>query len=151
MINYKYYLKKLTSNELGYRKNRLVTGQMLYLSKQAIDFFPHLEKRIHNDSTRIDINVEYQPNPVKVNLVFHNDKYSRNEGTRDEYRIYLNREIAPDDFFFRPNDIVIFERESINKYKLTLIKLGDSKYVHFDAIIKDNFVRGSHALVNSLF
>ena len=110
MSNFRYYLKKLTSNELGYRNNRLVTGQIFYISKQAVSFFPILNPKIHNDSINIEVKVEYKETPIFVNLVFHNDKYSRSEGTRDEYRIYLNRDIAPDDFFFRPNDIIIFDR-----------------------------------------
>jgi hypothetical protein len=149
--NFRYYLKKLTSNELGYRNNRLVTGQIFYLSKQAIEFFPPLSPQIHNDSIGIEITVEYRPSPVTVNLVFHNDKYSRSEGTRDEYRIYLNRDIAPDDFFFRPGDIIIFEKKSLSTYNLSLIKPSDSKYLYFEKLIKDNFVRGSHALVENLY
>jgi hypothetical protein len=151
MSDFKYYLKKLTSNELGYRNNRLVTGQIFYISKQAVSFFPPLNPKVHNDSTNIEVKVEYRTSPIFVNLVFHNDKYSRSEGTRDEYRIYLNRDIAPDDFFFRPNDIIIFERNANDKYILSLIKPSDTKYLHFETLIKENFVRGSHALVNNLY
>jgi hypothetical protein len=151
MSDFKYYLKKLTSNELGYRNNRLVTGQIFYISKQAVSFFPHLNPKVHNDSINIEVKVEYRTSPIFVNLVFHNDKYSRSEGTRDEYRIYLNRDIAPDDFFFRPNDIIIFERNANDKYILSLIKPSDTKYLHFETLIKENFVRGSHALVNNLY
>jgi hypothetical protein len=151
MNDFKYYLKKLTSNELGYRNNRLVTGQIFYISKQAASFFPPLNPKVHNDSTNIEVKVEYRTSPIFVNLVFHNDKYSRTEGTRDEYRIYLNRDVAPDDFFFRPNDIIIFERNDNDKYILTLIKPSDTKYLHFETLIKENFVRGSHALTESLY
>jgi hypothetical protein len=151
MSDFKYYLKKLTSNELGYRNNRLVTGQIFYISKQAVSFFPQLNPRVHNDSINIEVKVEYRTSPIFVNLVFHNDKYSRSEGTRDEYRIYLNRDVAPDDFFFRPNDIIIFERNGNDKYILTLIKPSNTKYLHFETLIKENFVRGSHALTESLY
>ena len=151
MSDFKYYIKKLNSNELGYRNNRLVTGQIFYISKQAVTFFPPLSPKIHNDSRNIEIKVEYRTSPIFVNLIFHNDKYSRPEGTRDEYRIYLNRDIAPDDFFFRPNDIIIFERTDIDKYILTFIKPTHTKYVYFENLIKENFVRGSHALVEHLF
>ena len=151
MSEFKFYIKKLTSNELGYRNNRLVTGQIFYISKQAVSFFPSLNPNIHNDSINIQVKVEYHSSPIQVNLVFHNDKYSRSEGTRNEYRIYLNRDIAPDDFFFRPNDIIIFEREATDKYVLSIIKPSDTKYVYFENLIKENFVRGSHALVENLF
>ena len=110
-MSYKYYLKKLTSNELGYRKGKLTNGQMFYISKQAADFFPPLSKEVNNDSAMLEFNVEYKEDPIFLNLVYHNDKFNREDGTRDEYRIYLNREIAPDDFFFRPGDIIVIERK----------------------------------------
>jgi hypothetical protein len=108
-MKYRYYLKKLTSNELGYRNGKLSTGQMFYISKQASEFFPPLSAEINNDSVFLEVDVEYRSEPVYLNMVYHNDKYNKEDGTRDEYRIYLNRDIAPDDFFFRPDDIVLFE------------------------------------------
>lgn len=98
-MSYKYYLKKLTSNELGYRKGKLTNGQMFYISKQAVEFFPPLRTEINNDTAVLEFNVEYKKEPIYLNIVYHNDKFNREDGTRDEYRIYLNREIAPDDFF----------------------------------------------------
>ena len=35
-MSYKYYLKKLTGNELGYRSGKLTTGQMFYISKMNL-------------------------------------------------------------------------------------------------------------------
>ena len=98
-MSYKYYLKKLTSNELGYRKGKLTTGQMFYISKQAAVFFPPLSSEINNDTVDIVFKVDYKQEPIFLSLVYHNDKYNRVDGTRDEYRIYLNRDIAPNDVF----------------------------------------------------
>jgi hypothetical protein len=147
-MSYKYYLKKLTSNELGYRKEKLTNGQMFYISKQAADFFPPLSKEINNDSAMLEFNVEYKEDPVYLNLVYHNDKFNREDGTRDEYRIYLNREIAPDDFFFRPGDIIVIEKMDEHKYFLEKFRAGNKKYEDLNAIIKESKIRGQHALTN---
>lgn len=149
-MNCRYYLKKLTSNELGYRKGKLTNGQMFYISKQAIAFFPSLSKKVNNDTVVLEFSVEYKEKPIYLNLVYHNDKFNREGGTRDEYRIYLNREIAPDDFFFRPGDIILIERKDENRYILEKIRKGDNKYVNLETIIKASKIRGQHGLVNFL-
>jgi hypothetical protein len=146
----KFYLKKLTENELGYRNGKLSNGQMFYISKQAADFFPPLSTEINNDSVVLEVNVEYRSEPVYLNLVYHNDKFNREDGTRDEYRIYLNREIAPDDYFFRPDDIVVFERLDEHKYYLKYFREGNAEYNKMNDLIKNSSTRGQHALVNKL-
>jgi hypothetical protein len=149
-MSFRYYLKKLTSNELGYRKGRLSTGQMLYVSKQAADFFPPLSAEVNNDSVLLEFIVDYRDHPVFLNLVYHNDKYNRQDGTRDEYRIYLNRDIAPDDFFFRPDDIVLMERLGDRRYSLRRYRTGNAHFVALDSIIAESSMRGRHALVDNL-
>jgi hypothetical protein len=147
-MDYKYYIKKLTYNELGYRKGKLTNGQMFYISKQATSFFPPLTTIINNDSVVLEFNVDYKKDPIYLNLVYHNDKFNRENGTRDEYRIYLNREIAPDDFFFRPNDIILIEKKDNFKYFLQRVREGNSNYALLDSIIKKCKTRGRHALIN---
>ena len=146
----KYYLKKLTSNELGYRKGKLTNGQMFYISKQAADFFPPLSKEVNNDFAMLEFNVEYKEDPIYLNLVYHNDKFNREDGTRDEYRIYLNREIAPDDFFFRPDDIIVFKRKDEYKYVLEKFREGNLIYNKLHTIITESKMKGKHALTDQL-
>jgi len=47
-------------------------------------------------------------------FVYHNDKYNRPGGSRDEYRIYLNKGLdfseTTSQRIYQPNDIVVFER-----------------------------------------
>lgn len=147
---YKYYLKKLTSNELGYRNQELKTGQIFYISKQAVEFFPPLRPDVNNDSVIIQVTVEYRENPIFVNLVYHNDKFNREDGTRDEYRIYLNRDIAPNDYFFRPGDIVVFCRISEFNYSMKKYREGDFEFESLNAKIKTSKLRGLHALLEEL-
>jgi hypothetical protein len=149
-MSYKYYLKKLTSNELGYRKGKLTNGQMFYISKQAADFFPPLSKEVNNDNAVLEFNVEYKEDPIYLNLVYHNDKFNREDGTRDEYRIYLNREISPDDFFFRPDDIIVIERKDEHQYVLEKFREGNKKYENLNTIISESKMRGQHALTNKI-
>jgi hypothetical protein len=149
-MSYRYYLKKLTSNELGYRKGKLSNGQMFYISKQAADFFPLLSSKINNDSVVIEVNVEYRTESVSLVLVYHNDKFNREDGTRDEYRIYLNRDIAPDDFFFRPGDIILFEKKDKNQYFLSKFREGNPEYEKMDELIKCSPTRGQHAFTNDI-
>jgi hypothetical protein len=149
-MSYKYYLKKLTSNELGYRKGKLSNGQMFYISKQAADFFPPLIAEINNDCVLLEFTVEYKEDPVYLNLVYHNDKFNRADGTRDEYRLYLNREIAPDDFFFRPDDIIVIEKKDLHKYSLEKFREGNQDYDRLNAIINESKMRGNHALKDKL-
>jgi hypothetical protein len=149
-MSYKYYLKKLTSNELGYRNGKLTTGQMIYISKQAAEFFPSLSSEINNDTVDIVFKVDYKQEPIFLSLVYHNDKYNRVDGTRDEYRIYLNRDIAPDDFFFRPDDIIVIERIIENKYKLVRYRKENNEYDKLNEIIINSKVRGKHALADEI-
>ena len=149
-MNYKYYIKKLTSNELGYRKGKLSTGQMFYISKQAADFFPPLSKLINNDSTDLVFEVDYRKDPIFLSLVYHNDKHNRVDGTRDEYRIYLNRDIAPDDFFFRPDDIIVMQRIAENRYKISRYRKENKGYENLNEIMENSKMRGKHALENKL-
>jgi hypothetical protein len=147
---HKYYLKKLTSNELGYRNDKLKTGQIFYISKQAVDFFPTLRADINNDNVMLQITVDYRESPIYVNLVYHNDKYNREDGTRDEYRIYLNRDMAPNDYFFRPGDIVVFCKISEFNYSLKKYREGDFEFDSFCEKIKTSKLRGFHALLDEL-
>lgn len=95
-------------------------GMMLYISKQAADFFPPLSREKINDCVVLEVYVEYRSQPLYLKMVYHNDKFSRSDGAKDEYRIYLNREISQDEFFFQPNDIVLFERLDTEKYILKI-------------------------------
>ncbi len=82
--------------------------------------------------------------------MYHNDKFSKLSGSRDEYRIYLNRDIAPDDFFFRPNDIIVIERKDENKYILEKFREGNKEYKRLGAIITESKMKGQHSLTENL-
>ena len=126
------------------------TGQMFYISKQAASFFPPLSASVNNDSVILEFNVEYRDYPVYATLVYHNDKYNREQGTRDEYRIYLNRDLAPDDFWFKPDDIIVFERTDENVYNLKRYRQGNEEFEKLNNLISKSSMRGQHALTDKI-
>lgn len=148
---YDYYLKKLTTQELGYRNGKLSTGAYFYISKQAVGkFFQELDKNKLNDSIILNfINCDFYLENLTATFVYHNDSHCKVDGTRDEYRIYLNRSLNPHDMYIRPNDIIIFKKLNDTSLIFKIIKCSDEKYHTFDNIIETSHIRGNHALLSS--
>jgi hypothetical protein len=144
----KYYVKKLTPQELGYRNGKQTTGAYFYISKAAIDFFPILGIEVLNDFAIISIKTKFSKEPVEATYVYHNDKFVRNEGTRNEYRVYLNRGVSPNDFSYKPGEIIVFERQSENSYNLLHFKDYDEEYLNLIEMINNSKIRGDHAFTN---
>lgn len=146
-MKYKKYVKKLTPQELGYRNGRLRNGQYFYISKSAVgSFFERLDKYILNDKRSLTFNDPLeQGKKIKATYVYHNDKYADN-GTRDEYRIYLNRNLAKHELHFQPNDIVVFEM--LNDSSINLQHYSESSDGYKDLLkeIENSKIRGNHSL-----
>ena len=144
------YLKKLTTQELGYRKGRLMTGGYFYISKSAVGtFFKELDKYVLNDFLRLDFNDPLEPrNTIKASYVYHNDKYSRENGTRNEYRIYHNRDIAKHELHFQPFEIVAFISDSDDNYRIEHFTPKDNNYHILEETIGKSKIRGNHALLS---
>jgi hypothetical protein len=146
---YDVYLKKLTTQELGYRKGRLMTGGYFYISKSAVGtFFKELDKYTLNDFLRLDFNDPLEPgNIIQASYVYHNDKYAKENGTRNEYRIYHNRDIATHSLHFQPFEIVAFIREGNDNYRIEHFTPNNVKYKLLEDLIKNSKIRGDHALL----
>lgn len=146
---YDVYVKKLTTQELGYRKGRLMTGGYFYISKSAIGtFFKELDKYILNDFLKLDFNDPLEPcNIIQATYVYHNDKYARENGTRNEYRIYHNRDIAKHELHFQPFEIVVFIKESDDNIRIEHFTPRDKKYKILIKTIEKSNLRGNHALL----
>jgi len=144
------YLKKLTTQELGYRRGRLMTGGYFYISKSAVgSFFKELSKNVLNDFLRLDFNDPLEPgNVIQASYVYHNDKYSKDNGTRNEYRIYHNRDIAKHELHFQPFEIVVFIKESENNFRIEHFNPRDKEYQTLQETILNSKIRGNHALLN---
>lgn len=146
-----FYIKKLTPQELGYRNGSLKTGGYFYISKNAAKhFFGLLSKNLLNDFRVVNIYTQNSSdNPAEATYVFHNDKHNSLKGTRDEYRIYLNRKIQFHDMHFRPGDIVVFCTEP-DKFTLKHFRLKDDKYNFWNDLLLEFGTRGNHAILNQL-
>ena len=149
-MKYEVYLKRLTPQELGYRRKRLMTGQYFYISKTAIgSFFKELSRDVVNDSLSLEFNDPLEEgNIITASYVYHNDKFSRPSGTRNEYRIYLNRDIAKHDLHFQPNDIVSFVKEGNNSYHIDHYRVRNDQYNELSEVIDNSKTRGAHALLD---
>lgn len=150
-----YYIKELNSHELGFRKgipNK--AGRYIYVTKLYGDFFPSLSKTVTNDNVLLPIIPPFSDSKVYSTFVYHNDKYTRVEGTRDEYRLYLNCGIDPDRNFFKPRDIVVFERIEISEmlplYRLYRFEETDANYGVLKQILSQSKITKTHAFVNEL-
>jgi hypothetical protein len=150
-LNPRYYLKKLSSNELGYRNGKRGQGQMFYVSKKAKDFFPMTSHKELNPSVEIYLYLNNKKTPIALNLIHHNDKLIKKNGTRDELRIYISRELAPSDDFFNPLDIILFERVGLDKYVFSIFRPQDNSYKYLDGLIDSSKIIGGHCLIDSLF
>ncbi|MFA6525025.1 MAG: HNH endonuclease [Patescibacteria group bacterium] len=150
----KFYIKKLTPQELGYRSGRPKGGgRYFYVSKDCLEFFPPLSENILNDSVLIPIIPPFSNNKVYSNFVYHNDKHAIENGTRDEYRLYLNKQIDPNGEYFSIDDIVVFEKqeekidqEIIPTYFLNRFLASAPEYNILNNIIEKSEIRGGHAL-----
>lgn len=149
-----FYIKKLGFQELGSPKydGKVARGRYIYISKEFIEFFPHLSKTVTNDAVVIPI-IPYFSN-VKVYswYVFHNDKHNQPNGTRNEYRLYLNKSIDLDRKLYKPNDIVVFERVMLEEDELMPIYFmyrfepSNENYEFLDKLIESSKSKGNHAL-----
>lgn len=110
-----YFIKKLRLNELGYVGGvpGKRGGQHFYISKNYLDFFPPLSKKIPQHLKILNI-VRHNHNlPAQAKYVYDNDKYhgGHPKNPRNERRININLNINPERKIFLKNDIIIFKKE----------------------------------------
>lgn len=118
----RYLLKRCGSQELGSMDASQTPrrGQYLLISKKLLSFFPALSITQLNDYCLIPVYPLYCEDKVYCRFVYHNDKYHESivDHPRDEYRLYLNREVQGGRLLFHPNGIVILrlvDEEDVDK------------------------------------
>lgn len=153
----KAYVKKLYSQELGYRRGEPgMAGRYFFVSKKYTGYFPPLSEIIKNDFAIIKVIPPDADKIVLTKFVYHNSKISENKpGGRDEYRIYMNSDIDPNGDYYKESDIVVIYKNVANENEILY------KIYHFAALeMSDQYIRlgellqkysdgsgGSHALV----
>lgn len=147
-----FYIKKLGSQELGSPKadGSVSRGRYIYVTKAYENFFPHLSTTVTNDNVLVPVIPPFSEEKIYTTLVYHNDKFNVEGGTRDEFRLYLNRNLDPDRGYFRVDDIVVFERietgTPVPLYFLYRFNAADPFYNDLAARIEASPIKGGHAL-----
>ena len=147
-----FYIKKLGSQELGSPKadGSVSRGRYIYVTKAYENFFPHLSTTVTNDNVLVPVIPPFSEEKIYTTLVYHNDKFNVEGGTRDEFRLYLNRNLDPDRGYFHVDDIVVFERietgTPVPLYFLYRFNAADSFYNDLAARIEASPIKGGHAL-----
>ena len=153
----KYYLKRCGFQELGSIKDgHPQRGRYLLISMDALEFFPALSTLQFNDSALLPIMTLYSGKKVYCNFVYHNDRFHGSTAAhpRNEYRIYLNKELENDRLLFETDDIVIIRPDEIEEdgerqmiYLLDLVQDKDSALYHeLNSRIEASPIRGAHAI-----
>ncbi|MCC6323461.1 HNH endonuclease [Candidatus Nomurabacteria bacterium] len=146
------YVHKLNAQELGYRGGEPgKAGRYIYISKKLSGlFFPPLSETIVNDNVLLDVIPPNSDDVVKTKFVYHNDKVAA-DGTRDEYRLYLNSGNDPGRDYYKPEDIVVIVKiisEDNFTYKILHYASIDREYPQLKSLLEGADTRnGTHALL----
>jgi hypothetical protein len=142
----KYYLKRCGHQELGSVKDgKAQRGRYLLTSMKALDFFPSLSIAQLNDSAILPIIPLYSGKKVYCSYVYHNDKFHDSTAVhpRNEYRIYLNKQLENNHFLFEKDDIVIIRAE-------ILIEDGEAQKIYWLDLVKNNSSALYHELSSKI-
>lgn len=156
----KYYLKKCGHQELGSVKDGKKQRGRYFLTSMnhdVLSFFPSLSTTQLNDYALLPIVPMYLNKKVYCSFVYHNDKFHNSQAKqpRNEYRIYLNKELEMGKLFFETEDIVIMRSEEVIVdetttqvvYFLEVVKDKTSNlYTQCDEIINEYPIKGGYGL-----
>mgnify|MGYP000575522140 CR=1 FL=1 len=159
-VNMRYYLKKCGFQELGSVKNgKPQRGRYLLtsMSKEVLGMFPPLSEAQLNDSALLPVIPLYSGKKVYCNYVYHNDKFHGSTAVhpRNEYRIYLNKELEEQQLLFSENDIIIIRAEEITEkdesqtiYYLDYLRNnGSALYEKLNKVIEDYPINGGYGIL----
>jgi hypothetical protein len=154
----RYYLKRCGHQELGSIKDgKAQRGRYLLTSMGALDFFPPLSTAQLNDSALLPLIPLYSGKKVYCTYVYHNDKFHNSTAAhpRNEYRIYLNKELENNFLLFQTEDIVIIRSDEITEegetqtvFLLDIIQDHNSAlYRELNEKIESHPIRGAYAII----
>jgi len=106
-----YLIKKLQRNELAYVGEEAGRrgGQFFFITNEMQRLLPPLLPDILNDTAILNVITHDSDVVHQAKYVWHNDSLSA-DGTRNETRLYLNRQINPNKELLLMDDIVILTR-----------------------------------------
>jgi len=132
------YVHKLNAQELGYRNGKPHgAGRYFYVSKSCISYFPPLSEVVLNDHVLLDLIPPNADQVVLTKYVYHNDKFAA-DGSRDEYRLYLNSGNDPGRDYYKPDDIVVIVKIYEGNdflYKVLHVKPSTADYKKLEGLL----------------
>lgn len=158
----RYYLKKCGFQELGSvgddGKPKRGRYLMVSMSEDVLNFFPPLSRNVLNDSAVLPVIPLFTGKKTYCNYVYHNDKFNGSSAKhkRNEYRIYLNKELENHCYYLEAQDIIIMRREDVEEldgeegqsiYYLDVLKDHSSgDYISLSRYVEDYPISGGYAL-----
>ena len=147
----KYFLKRCGHQELGSMdaSMRPSRGQYLLIPMrgEASSLFPPLSQTQLNDFHLVAIYPLFTQEKVYCRYVYHNDRFhgSLAEFPRNEYRLYLNKELQGGNFKFFENGIVVLRNVRENDFDsglyLDYADPNDDKYSVYERILNEHKLR----------
>ena len=144
MGEYGYFIKQLGRQELGSvdSSDKPQRGRYVLVSKDenVLSLFPPLSENVVNDSSLLPILPLYTGIKTYANFVYHNDKHSRPDvGSRDEYRLYLNKYLdSKTKIFYKSGDFIVLRKVISNEddndenfYALDYIEQTNENFANF--------------------
>jgi hypothetical protein len=150
-----YYIKKIGFQEAGSpdENGKLQRGRYILVSKKSEDFFPPLSETEYNDTIILPVVPPNSNQKVYCSYVFHNDKYhgSIAKSPRNEYRLYINSDLDPTRSYFKPGDIIVFNKieteDNVSIYQTISFRPEENNYKILDVLIATSGLYGGHALI----
>ena len=156
----KYFLKKCGYQELGSVQNGHASrGRYLFVSKDThvLSMFPPLSETQLNDSSIIPVLPLYSDKKVYCKFIYHNSEIAAPSDVkgRNEYRLYLNRDLENDQHLFDTDDIVIIRTAEVSGedgdtqtiYILDLLKNHNTQlYIQLNTVIETSNIRGKYGI-----
>ena len=150
-----YYIKKIGFQEAGSpdKNGKLQRGRYILVSKKSEDFFPPLSETEKNDTIILSVVPPNSNQKVYSSYVFHNDKYhgSLAKSPRNEYRLYINSDLDPTLSYFKPDDIIVFNKieteDNVSIYQTISFSPEENNYKVLDDLISNSELYGGHALI----
>ena len=158
----KYLIKRCGHQELGSMDSSLrpQRGQYLMMSKQSdvLSFFPALSSTQQNDFRLVPIYPLYCEGKIYCRFVYHNDKFHGSTAShpRNEYRLYLNREVQGGELRFFEDGLVVFRMVDETDFSGGLFvdyaAPSDANYAVYAALLSDNKIGGgeNYAVYNGV-
>ena len=150
----KYLLKRCQHQEFGSMDASMKPqrGQYLLMAMkdEVLSFFPPLSQPQQNDYRLIPIYPLYINSKVYCRFVYHNDKFHGSQAAhpRNEYRLYLNREVQGGQLKYFEGGITVFRMVDENDFEEGLFvdyvsQQDGALYEKYNTLLHANELDGS--------